>query len=238
YNYGEKFSVGATSLFFVGSFILSFFVVAQRRGARTTGARAPKAARPPLFRYLGSRIFERAAIPGGVLLLLFAITQGVQQSYLPVMCDGRGLKSGVSYYFIVSAIFALVSRPTLGRWADRRGYTGPTVFACVGLVAGMLVVSQAYNLPMLLLGAVLQGLTYSSGFSVFLSMSTRNAPIVRRGIASATAMIGFDFGNGFGAVALGALVSLGGYSLEFYGAALAAAIALLMYFCYVRRRIA
>ncbi|MDR0945377.1 MAG: MFS transporter, partial [Bifidobacteriaceae bacterium] len=40
YNYGEKFSVGATSLFFVGSFILSFFVVAQRRGARTTGARA------------------------------------------------------------------------------------------------------------------------------------------------------------------------------------------------------
>jgi MFS family permease len=237
YGYGEKFSVGVTAVFFALSFVLSFLVPTRKAVKDSAAAGARPARKTSTFRYLGSRIFERAAIPGGMMIFFFAFSQGVQQSYLPTMCAQRGLEGEVSWYFIVSAIFSLAGRPLLGRWADRRGYTGPTVFACVCLTASMLAVSQVHGVPLLLVAGVLQGLGYSSGFSLFLSMATRNAPIVRRGIASATAMVGFDAGNGLGAVALGALVSVGGYSIEFLGAAFFAAFALLMYFAVVRKHV-
>jgi MFS family permease len=237
YGYGEQFSVGVTAVFFLVSFVLSFFV-AVRKPVRKPAAAAPVAtSKPSAVKSLAKSLFERAALPGGIMIFFFAFSQGVQQSYLPVMCTQRGLQDVVGLYFIASAIFSLAGRPILGRWADRQGYTGPTIFACVCLTAAMAMLSQTYNTPVLIIAGILQGLGYSSGFSLFISMATRNAPLERRGVASATAMVGFDIGNGLGAVLLGSLVSIGGYSIEFIGAAVFAAVALVMYFAVVRKRV-
>jgi MFS family permease len=140
-----------------------------------------------------------------------------------------GGTSGAALFFIVAAICALVVRPIFGRWADVRGYVQPVVccFLCLG--TGMAVLGFTYNLPMLVIGAILQGTGYSASFSLFLALAPLKVEPNRRGSAIATAMVGFDLGSGLAAVASGMIAAAVGYTAIFLLGALLAFSAIVVY---------
>jgi MFS family permease len=203
----------------------------------TTRGQSREISRRSPLAFIRNSLFEKTALPAAVMIFFAAVSQGVQQTYLATMFDGRGLQAGVTWYFVISAVFAVISRPTFGRLADAKGYGLPATISLVFLTVAMFVLSEATSLVGLLIGAVCQGIGYASTFSIFLAMATRFAPAARRGIASATAMVGFDIGNGGGAVFMGPVVAAWGYGAAFVGAAVFAVLAIVVYFAVVRKKV-
>ena len=176
-----------------------------------------------LISFLKDELFAREAILAGVLMMFTSSSYGLVQSFLPVAMETRGVE-GVGLFFIIMAVASVIARPLVGRWADKRNYLEPSVsmFACLAL--GLALLALAENNEVLWIAAILYGVGYSTGFSLFLSLAPRKVPAKRRSSAIATAMVGFDIGAGLTAVILGGLVASMGYEFIFFcGTAIALA---------------
>lgn len=131
--------------------------------------------------------------------------------FMPLYSKQIHLVEAASFFFLVSAITSLVSRPIAGRLFDARG-ANFVVYPCLFIFAsGMLVYSQANHGITLLLARVLTGLSYGSFLSCAQAISIKVAAPQRLGLAMATFYIFFDLGLGVGPLLLGSLAPFTGY---------------------------
>jgi MFS family permease len=181
--------------------------------------------------FIMDELLEHRALIAALLMMLTASSYGIVQSFLPAMEEARGIAQA-SLFFMVMAVAALIARPAFGRWADRRGIFAPALTAFAAMAASMIMLAWAYSPLLLLSAAVLQGVGYSAGFSLFLALATVKAEPSKRGSAIATVMVGFDIGAGVSAVVLGLFISAMGYAFAFIGGACLALLgcALTLYF--------
>ena len=128
-------------------------------------------------------------------LMLYLCNAGYHfmSSYLVLYGKWLGFSSGISIYYVVTALVALVVRPLLGHLSDRHGLI-PVVVPAIGFhVAGCLTLSFATSLWHILLAAVLNAVGSAACQPAFQAISMKKVASERRGAASSMNMMAIDF---------------------------------------------
>jgi MFS family permease len=234
YQLGAQVSVSICAAFFLLALLASFFITYRRIGTIERTAVKRQIRQSSGIRCLiKSTLLERRALFAAAMMFFTATAYGAIQSYLAIMVETRAI-AGVEWFFVVSAVFSFVGRPIFGKWADVRGYKQPVIVGFLILAVGLGMLFFVNNTSLLLAAGALQGLGYSTCFSLFLALAGRDVAPNRRGTAVATVMIGFDLGAGGGSVFYGLVAGLAGVQAVFAVAAIMPLAAIVLYLIHRR----
>ena len=174
------------------------------------------------------------AVPYSVMAALSGVPHGINVSLLLTVGDARGI-SGVSLYFTLYALSALVARPLAGRLCDTKGFG--IVVAPVLLIelAGVAVLIAMHSVAAAALAGVLIGIGQGSAYSALQAEAVRGAEIQELGRASNTFYIGPDINMGMSPF-------VGGFIMQTWGIAAMYAVCLglvfvaLVLFLFMKKR--
>ena len=155
----------------------------------------------------------KAAGPATVALLN-SIALGTVNTFLLLLAKERDV-ADIGLYFTVTAVVLLATRPLLARFMDRPSLMMPLIPCSILLIASMILIAAARNLPIFLLAAILAGIGNGGMQPALQTLSLRNVGLDRRGAASGTYFIGLDIGNAVGPLLTGILAASLGYGGAF-----------------------
>ncbi len=183
--------------------------------------------------------FERSAFRPSLVMFFVTMTFGAIVSFLALFAGQLGI-ANVGLFFTVYAVALMLSRPTLGRLADRRGYDMVIIPGMLAIIAAMLILAQAHAgdhpFTLLLVAAVVYGFGFGAVQPSLQAMTVLNVPFNRRGAANATFYSSFDLGIGLGSGLWGIIVDMSGFNVMYLAAGAAAACALVAYLLIGRRK--
>jgi MFS family permease len=181
-------------------------------------------------------IFEKTALEPSVLLFFITFTFGGIASFLPLYAAQKGI-DGIELYFLVYAIFLMVSRTFAGKIYDQKGHLYVFLPGTVFIFIAMLLLAWLPNLSVMLIAAGIYGLGFGSVQPALQAWAVDKAPGNRKGMANATFFSFFDLGVGLGAMIFGQLASLFGYNSIYKTAAISVLFAMILYiYLYVRAK--
>lgn len=181
-------------------------------------------------------ILEKTALPPSIVLFFITLTYGGIVSFLPAYAAYRGVED-IGVFFTVYALVLLLSRPIIGKLADRYGIKQFLAPGIVLLAGALLLLAETWTLPMFLLVAVLYGLAFGTVQPILNALVISLSPPERRGAANATFAMAMDLGIGLGAVVLGFIVQKLGFEAMYLSSAVFALLALIMYFALLNRKL-
>lgn len=176
-----------------------------------------------------SDCFEKSAMLPAFILFCITTTYGAVTTFLALSSQEQGIEN-IGIYFTVYALVLLVTRPSIGKFLDRRGFGAAILPGLLFVTASLVVLSYATTIPMFILSAVLFGIGQGSVQNSAQTMAVVYAPKHRVGIANATYFMGFDAGVGVGSIVAGSLVSVMGYSNMYLLNALFPLLGIAIYF--------
>ena len=188
--------IHVSSTFLVGALALGMFFPFDRTLQKETVVEKRSGKKHDLF--------EKSAVLPAIIMGCITLTMSAVTTYVPLF--GSTLNLGnTGMFFTIYAIGLLLVRAFIGRAIDRFGVIATTLpsFAC--MLAAMLLLASAQNLPMLLVSGFMYGSGFGGAQTTMQSLSVMNAPSDRFGAANGTFFIGFDLGIGFGALLAGTL---------------------------------
>ena len=218
---------GAVPLFAaaVGVMVLSLVLCAVLRTRRLPPARPP-------FRLRG--LIEGNAVPASAVCLVFLLTWGALENFLPDFAIKYDLPGG-GVFFAITAVMLVLVRLFLGRLADRMG-EGIFVYTCNGaMFAAFLLLALAPGRWAFYLAAVLAGYAFGGIEPALQTMAIHIVPPERRGAANSTFLCAYDIGLGGGGFLAGHLITGLGYHTMFLVVSLAALASVLLYLLWGRR---
>lgn len=109
----------------------------------------------------------------------------------------------------------VATRILLGRAVDRYGEARLVYTGNLAIIAGILLLVFAHNTPCYLLSAVLLGYSFGAIQPSLQTMAMHAVAPERRGAASSTFFVAFDFGIALGGFLAGVLVKWFGYDAMF-----------------------
>jgi predicted MFS family arabinose efflux permease len=168
-------------------------------------------------------------------LFMYAFGYGGLTSFIALYTDANGVTPR-ALYFTLFSLTIIVTRPFIGRFADRAGYRR-VFLPCVGLVVlGFALLAIDGSRPTLIASALLFGTGFGSAYPAFLGHVLKFVDENRRGAAFGSIIGMFDTGIGTGSIAMGWLVEHLGYRVAWGTAAIMAACSI-PYFVLVERRV-
>lgn len=168
-------------------------------------------------------LFEPMSVPAAVTQLFFMMAYGVVEVYVAIYAVLHCLPSE-GIYFIGIAVAGTCG----GKSGEARlVYTGNAA-----IITGILLLVFAHNIPCYLLLAALLG--YSFG-AVQPALQTMVMPAERRGAASSTFFVAFDFGIALGGFFAGLLVKYREYDDMFLGMLLVLLLSIVLHYLFGRR---
>lgn len=188
-----RISAGILLVAMVLALAFPFARTPERRPRRKEARRHPGA------------IFERSAMLPAVIMGTLTLTMGAVTTYVPLFATNLDLgNSGLFFSFYAAGL--LIVRACIGSFMDRFGVLTSTLPTVVLMFAGLVALTCASNLPLLLASGLLYGLGIGGAQACMQSLSVINAPAERFGAANATFFTGFDIGLGVGALLAGVLI--------------------------------
>jgi MFS family permease len=166
-------------------------------------------------------------------LLLYSYSYGAITSFAAMYAEASG-STPKGVYLTVVGLAIIVTRPFLGRIADRAGYVRLLLPCLVMISAGLLVLASGGSRPRQVLSAVIFGTGYGTAYPVYAAYLLQRVNAARRGAAFGALIAAFDTGIGTGSLATGWIVGVAGYQAGFGVAAAISALAI-PYFFAVRR---
>lgn len=189
-----------------------------------TSAQRPAGARPAARGY---SLLPRPVILPGTALALAAAGYAGLASFIVLFCKSRGIGSGVYVLTEFSAVYA-GTRLFIGHFPDKFGPRRVATASGAGEAVGLLVLANAHNLPVALLGGLVMGVGFSLLHpSLALMVMNRTDP-ARQGVALGAYTSFWDLGLGVWGPLTGLIASALGYSAVFLAGASCAAAAALM----------
>jgi predicted MFS family arabinose efflux permease len=177
-------------------------------------------------------IFEKTAIQPAILVLFITFTFGGIATFLPLHAIERNV-SGIEVYFIVYAVFLLISRTFAGRIYDKKGHLYVYLPGTVMIFIAMLLLAWLPNTPILLIAAGLYGLGFGSVQPALQAWAVEKAAANRKGMANATFFSFFDLGIGLGALIFGQIAFLFNYSTIYATGAVSILVSMVIYIALV-----
>jgi MFS family permease len=152
--------------------------------------------------------FEVKAVPISIIAAIMGFSYSSILSFISSYAIDIHLESAASFFFIVYAVFILISRPFTGRLMDLKGDNIVVFPAMVCFVIGLLAISQAHSSFVFLLAGALIGLGYGTLTSSTQAIAVKESPHYRVALATSTFFIFVDGGVGIGPFVLGALIPI------------------------------
>jgi MFS family permease len=179
-------------------------------------------------------LVEWRILIGSVTLFLYSFSYGGITSFVAIYAESVGVTPR-ALYFTAFCLTIVATRPFIGRYADRVGYSTLIVPCLAMIVIGVWVLAIADSRAMFVLSAMLFGLGFGSAYPIFVAHLMHHVAEHRRG-ATFGALIGaFDTGIGTGSIAVGWMSGRYGFGRAF-GVAGALALLSIPYFLYMERR--
>jgi MFS family permease len=178
-------------------------------------------------------LIEWPVLIGAVTLFLYSFSYGAITSFVAVYAEQVGVERAL--YFTVFCITIIVTRPFIGRYADRIGHARLIVPCLAMIVIGVWTLAIADDRGMFVVSAMLFGVGFGSAYPIFVAHLMHHVAEHRRG-ATFGALIGaFDTGIGTGSIAVGWMSERWGFGRAF-GVAGAIALLSIPYFLYMEKR--
>lgn len=159
-------------------------------------------------------LFEPMSLPAAVTQFFFMMAYGVVEVYVAIYAAQHHLPGG-GIYFICIAAATVLTRILLGRAVDKYGEARLVYTGNAAIIAGILCLVLFHNLPGYLLSAALLGYSFGAVQPSLQTMAMHAVPQERRGAASSTFFVAFDFGIALGGFLAGILVKVFGYDTMF-----------------------
>ncbi len=176
-------------------------------------------------------IYEKTALPAAYTIFFFALSTASINSFIPVMAQEKSI-SGDGWFFIVSAMFLLLTRVFNTRLTDRFGhnkifYAGDLIY-----ITGFIFLALTGNLLFLIVSAVLYGTGAGFIHPIVNTAAVKDCSREKRGLATGTFMMSQDLGMTIGAAVWGFVSDRFGFARVYFAVA-----ALLLVMMYVFRRV-
>lgn len=130
-------------------------------------------------------ILEKTAIKPSLLLFFITVTFGGIATFLPLHSLEKGVQ-GIQWYFLVFALFLMVSRTFSGRLYDRKGHLYVFLPSTVLIFTAMILLGWLPNTFVLLLAASFYGLGFGGVQPALQAWAVDKAESNRKGMANAT----------------------------------------------------
>jgi predicted MFS family arabinose efflux permease len=187
---------------------------------------------PPLST---KKLLEWRVLAVSASLFLYSFGYGGLTSFVALYTDANGVTPR-ALYFTLFSLTIVVTRPFIGRFADRAGYRR-VFLPSVGLVAvAFALLAVGGSRPILIASAVLFGTGFGSAYPAFLGHVLKFVDENRRGAAFGSIIGMFDTGIGTGSIAMGWIVEHLGYRAAWTTAA-SLAVCAIPYFLFIERRV-
>ncbi|PAD20762.1 MFS transporter [Terribacillus saccharophilus] len=177
-----------------------------------------------------SNFIDYKTIPIAIILFIMTFSFSSILSYINLYATEMNLVSTASFFFMVYTASVLISRPFTGRLVDRKGANIIMYPAIVLFGLGMILLSFTESSMTLLLSGVLVGLGFGNITSITQTVAISQATPQRVAMATATFMIFYDLGNGFGPTLLGGIIPFTGYSGMYQILAVIIFLSLILYY--------
>lgn len=173
-------------------------------------------------------ILEKTALHPSALLFFITLTFGGMASFLPLYTLEKDI-AGIQFYFLVYAVFLMLSRVIAGKWYDKKGHLFVVPPGTVLIIIAMLLQSWLPNTFVLLLAASVYGFGFGMVQPALQAWAVDKAPENRRAMANATFFSSFDLGVGLGALIFGQIAYLYNYQLIYIISAVSVFLSLIYY---------
>lgn len=208
-NFGYPAFFMTTSGLAAAAFILQLPVTDQHR--QLVNNSAPSAS---FFTLLATR---KMLITGG-LALLFGVALAATGNFIAPFAQAKNL-SYISIYFFAYACAAVATRVFLGRLADRVGESQIIPWGLGIAAVGLMLVPLVQTDILLLVVGCIFGIGHGLLFPALNAMAIRDTPYSARGKVTGIFTGGIDSGAFVGALILGLIGDLAGYTALFLSAA-------------------
>lgn len=156
-------------------------------------------------------LFEMSALPISLLMGILSFCYSSILAFLTSYAIEMDLIVASSFFFIIYSAFIFISRPFTGRILDLKGETVVMYPSLLLFSTGLFVLSQSTNGMTLLIAGAILGLGYGNLHSTCQTISVKNAPPYRIGLATSTFFICAEIGMGIGPFLLGFIVPIIGF---------------------------
>ncbi|RDW15811.1 MFS transporter [Oceanobacillus arenosus] len=178
-----------------------------------------------------SDYFEKSTIGIGILVAIIGFSYSSILSFFTAYAAEINLVDAASFFFVMYAVFLLISRPFTGQMFDRLGENAVIYPSILLFGIGMFTLSQAsIGITLLLAGAII-GVGIGTFQSSAQTVAINEAPRHRIGLATSTYFVFFDTGIGVGPFLLGFILPLIGFRGLY--ASMAAIILICLFVYYV-----
>jgi len=176
---------------------------------------------------------EAKAMPISIIIFLMGFSYSSVMSFLTSYAKYINLIDAASVFFLIYAVFILLSRPFTGRLFDLKGPNLVIYPALITFALGLVLLSRTQHTLTLLLAGAIIGLGYGTMVSCCHAVAVKESPRHRVGLATSTYYICIDGGIGVGPFLLGSLMPLLGFrGMYLVLAALVLACVFLYYLLY------
>ncbi|WP_212972154.1 MFS transporter [Bacillus sp. J14TS2] len=173
-------------------------------------------------------IFEKSAIQPSLLLFFITVSFGGIASFLPLYAAEKSI-AGIEVYFLVYALFLMLSRTFAGKIYDKKGHLYVFLPGTILVFIAMVLLSWLPNLTVMLIAAGFYGLGFGSVQPALQAWAIDSSPNNRKGMANATFFSFFDLGVGLGAMVFGQLAFLYGYNVIYVTSAGSVMLSIVLY---------
>ena len=178
-------------------------------------------------------LVEWRILIGAAMLFLYSFSYGGITSFVAVYAEQLSIPRAL--YFTVFCLAIVVTRPFIGRYADRVGHARVIVPCLSMIVIGVGLLALADSRTMFVVSAMMFGIGFGSAYPIFVAHLMHHVAEDRRG-ATFGALIGaFDIGIGTGSITVGWLSERYGFGRAF-GVAGAIALLSIPYFLFLEKR--
>ncbi|SER81630.1 Predicted arabinose efflux permease, MFS family [Gracilibacillus ureilyticus] len=178
---------------------------------------------PPRF-----DVMEKSALRPSLLLFFITFCFGGIASFLPLYTDQEGI-AGIEAYFLIYAIFLMITRAFAGQLYDRKGHIAVFIPGAFLIFVAMFLLTWLPNSMVLYIAAALYGLGFGTVQPALQAWAVNQSPENRKGMANATFFSFFDLGVGIGAIGFGFIASAFGYMYIYAAGAVSVVISIILY---------
>ncbi|TAE59020.1 MAG: MFS transporter [Nostocales cyanobacterium] len=164
--------------------------------------------------FLRTLISPRVFIPALVLLIV-GLTLGAVHTFIALYIKSTGLNLNAGLFFTAAAISSFSIRLFAGKASDRYGRGLFVTFSLFAYTASLLMIWQANNELMFLIGAIIEGAGSGTAIPMISTMMTDRALPHERGRIFGVALTGFDVGLVIAGPVFGAIAQAIGYQRMF-----------------------
>lgn len=183
-----------------------------------------------------NNVFARECAMPAFLLLLVSIARISITTYIAIYITEVRMIDGITVYYLINAAALLVSRPLLGKIADKYGIHISLIPSYLSFAAALVLLAFCQNTWQLWLVGVFNALGYGAGQTQLQAMALKLTAPSRRGAASTTAFIGTDIGDLIGPVVAGFIIARQSYDAMFLWMIIPIVLCAAVMFIWQRRR--